>query len=322
MFYSKNENKKLIYCIIALVIFVLLTLFIKKYFKPFFIIIFLLFLCSPVDNILHKFKINNSKVRGIISILLVNLFILIFVIYIGNWLYGIKDIIIQSIIKVVNSINKLDRKLNLNFAALNNELEKYYLGILNSNFLRKGAVYTTDSIVNYFVGNIAAYFILADKYVIFNWTKNFISPKQLEFIVEKAKDIKNILQVEILLIVVTTIETVFGFMALNIENYIILGIICGILDLLPYVGTIIIFVPLILYKISMGDFIIAFGLTCLYILLLINRQIMETKFMSKKLKIHPIFTLVSLYIGLKAFGIIGMITAPLYIIVCKGILEM
>lgn len=322
MFYSKKKNKKLIYCIIALVVFVLLTLFIKKYFKPFFAIVILLFLCSPVYKILSKLNINNRKIKGIVSVVFVNMIILIFIIYIGNWLYGIKDIIIHNIVKVVNSLDKLSKNLNLNFTGLNKEIEKYYFNVLNSNFLRRGAVYTTDSIMNYFVANIAAYFILVDKYVIFNWTKNFISPKQVEFIEEKIKDIKNIIKVEIFLILITTLETIFGLMALNVENYIILGIICGILDLLPYVGTIIMFMPLILYKISIGDYIIAFGLTCLYILLFINRQIMETKFMSSKLKIHPIFTLLSLYIGLKAFGIIGMITAPLYIIVCKGILEM
>ncbi|PRR80255.1 hypothetical protein CLLI_04230 [Clostridium liquoris] len=322
MLYSKNRNKKLIYCFFALVIFVMLTLFIKIYFKPFFIIMFLLFLCSPIYNLLNELHIINKKAMGIISIVFVNILLLIFIIYIGNWIYSVKDIIIDSIVKVVNSLDKLSKSLNINFAGLNKELEKYYYNILNSNFLRKGAVYTTDSIVNYFVGNIVAYFILVDKYVIFNWVKNFIPPKQVNFIEEKFKDIKNIFKVEILLILVTMIETIFGFMALNIENYIILGIICGTLDLLPYVGTIIVFMPLIFYKISTGDFIIAFGLICLYIMLFIIRQIMEAKFMSSKLEVHPIFTILALYIGLKVFGIIGIITAPLYIIVCKSILEM
>ncbi|KAJ51559.1 putative PurR-regulated permease PerM [Clostridium tetanomorphum] len=320
MFYEKY--KKIIYCSISLIIFIIFTVFIKRYFKPFFVIVIFLFLSSPIYDLLSKFEIFSKKVRGLISILFVNMIIFIFLIYIGNWLYSIKDIIIDAILKIVYTLDKLSRNLNLNFSGLNQELEKYYFNILNSDFLRKGAVYTTESIFNYFIGNIVAYFILVDKYVIFNWTKNFISPNGLRFIKEKIKDMEGILKVEILLIFVTTIETIFGLMALNIENYIMLGTLCGILDLLPYLGTIIIFIPLILYKVSIGDFIIAFGLICLYVLLFINRQIMEAKFMSNKLKIHPIFTILSLYVGLKAFGIIGMIFAPLYIIICKSILEM
>ncbi|CDI49364.1 permease [Clostridium tetani 12124569] len=108
-------------------------------------------------------------------------------------------------------------------------------------------------------------------------------------------------------------------MALNIENAVELGMFCGFLDLFPYVGTIIVFLPLILYKILIKNYIIAFGLLCLYILLIINRNIMEAKFVSNTLKVHPIVIISSFYIGFKTFGILGIIIAPLYVLICKSI---
>ena len=118
----------------------------------------------------------------------------------------------------------------------------------------------------------------------------------------------------------TTIQTIFGFVILEIDSAIFLGILCGALDILPYVGTILIFLPLIIYKIYLKQYIIALGLIFLYILLQFNRQIMETKFMSTKLQIHPLLLLLSIYIGGKVFGIVGLLMAPIYVLAVREII--
>ena len=74
-------------------------------------------------------------------------------------------------------------------------------------------------------------------------------------------------------------------------------------------------------KIVSKEYIIALGLLFLYLLLIIMRQIMEARFMSKKLEIHPLLIILSLYIGIKAFGIIGLFMGPLYIICTREILN-
>lgn len=323
MFFKSNcfKYKKLLYCIIVLIIFIFSTIFIKHYFKPFFVIAIVLFMAYPLYNLLCKIKILNKRLCGFISIIAVNAILILFLIYMGNLIYGVKDLIVLTIIKITYTIKNICEVLNIDFNTIYGQFQKYYSNILNSNLLKKGALYTTDSIFNYFIGNIAAYFILVDKYVILNWIEQLISKKQIDFIRAKFKDVKTILKIEVTLVFITTIETIFGFAALNIENFLTLGIICGILDILPYIGTIVIFVPLILYKIALKDYIIAIGLVFLYILLLVNRQIMETRFMSSTLKIHPLITLIAFYLGLKTFGFIGMIMAPLYVIICKNILE-
>ncbi|WP_243108695.1 AI-2E family transporter [Clostridium rectalis] len=319
MIYKTSKYNKLIYCLIALVAFILFTFTIKKYFKPFFVIILMLFLSTPIYNFLSDFNILNKRVWGAVSILLVNFFIIALLFYIGNWIFSIKDILIEKVLKFIGTIEGLSNFFNV--PSINKELEKYYSMILNSNFIRKGALYTTDSIVNYFIGNIMTYFILVDKYVILNWIKTFIPNTKIYMIKEKVQDAKNILKIEIVLVILTTIQTILGLMALNIDNYLVLGILSGILDILPYVGTILIFAPLIIYYISIKNYIIAFGIFCLYILLLVNRQIMETKFISRKFKLHPLPTILSIYIGLKTFGLVGMLLAPLYVIICKSILD-
>ena len=88
-------------------------------------------------------------------------------------------------------------------------------------------------------------------------------------------------------VVVNTIITIAGLSALSVENSIVLGIVCGLLDIIPYVGIFIIFLPLFVYYMRMKQYIIAFGIILLYILLMVNTQMIQTKFMSNKLQIHP-----------------------------------
>ncbi|MEW9093904.1 MAG: AI-2E family transporter [Clostridiaceae bacterium] len=317
-----QENiKKLIYCGILFITFIIFIKVIKIYFKPFFIIIFLLVLSSPINSYLSRYKIINNNVRGLFSIVLVNIIIFAFILYLGNWLFATKDVIINGVLKLLLSIKELLEGLNINSNLLNGELEGYYLKILNSNLLKKSAIYTTDSIINYFVANIVVYFILVDKYVIFNWTKKIMSESKLSFLKNTFSDVKNIIRIEFLIVIAITFETIIGFMILNIDNYFLLGVLCGVLDLIPYVGTILVFLPLILYNISIKNFFLAFGLIFLYILLLINRQIIEAKLMSNKLKIHPLYTFLAFYIGFRVMGTLGIVIMPLYLIFCKSILE-
>ena len=311
----KSNYKKLVNCIILLIFFIILTYLVKMYLKPFLITIVIILLCAPIYNLLCRFKFFGKKFNAVISILIVNVL-----------MFGMMFIIIKYLlVKIQNfnyadldiAMNKISGFININLDELNEKIRTYYYNLVNSAFISKGAAYTTEGVFAYFIGNIAAYFILVDKYVIFNWLKIFIGEEKIDGLISKLETINNIIKIEIVLVIITTIETIFGFMALNIKDAVILGLICGILDILPYIGTIFIFLPLIIYKLSMRQYIIAGGLILLYILLLVVRQIMEAKFISNKLQLHPLLMLISLYIGIKLFGIIGMFMGPLYLISAK-----
>ena len=311
----KSNYKKMVNCIILLAFFIILTYLIKMYLKPFLITIVIILLCGPIFNILCRFKVFGKKFNAVVSILIMNVLMIGIMFIIFKYLF----IKIQSFdyINLETAMNKVSGFININLDELNDKIRTYYYNVVNSSFISKGAAYTTEGVFAYFIGNIAAYFILSDKYVIFNWLKIFMEEEKVSGLVSKLETINNIVKIEIGLVIVTTIETIFGFMALNIKDAVILGVICGILDILPYIGTIFIFLPLIIYKLSMRQYIIAGGLILLYILLLIVRQIMEAKFISNKLQLHPLLLLVSLYIGIKLFGIIGLFMGPLYIITAK-----
>lgn len=319
--FYKHKYSNLIYSIIIFILFFLLALLIKNYFKPFFIILVLFFLCNPIYNFLCKKNIFNENVNSIISIILVNIILFLLIFFIGNFIYNhlilLKSYYYNFKTEIDCFINNINKFLNLNKHIFNKSLNNIATPLLNGDFLRKGASYTTDWLFAYFVANISVYFILVDKYAILENIKKYIGIDEFEKIKDKTGNLKEILKIEGFLVIFTTFQTLIGLKILNINNYLILAMLCGILDMLPYVGTVIIFLPLILYKFHTKNYVILLGLICLYLLLIISRQILETKFISSKLQLPALAIIISLYIGFKVLGFLGLLLGPLYVITLK-----
>lgn len=315
-----KKYKKLIACIIVLIIFILITLLIKKYFKPFFTIVIIFYLAHPLYNFFCKHKIFPYKINAVVSILFINTIFLLIIVLIGNFIlrninvFKIQYLFTKNNFNIPNFSNIIDIK---GFLV---NIKNMIYNIYNNQLVKKSASYTIERLLAYFMGNLMVYFILTDKNTIETNIKIMITENNYNIIKNKFITMSNILRIEICLVIITTIETILGFFILKIQHPLVLGIMCGILDIMPYIGTIIVFIPLTLYKIYNKQYIIGIGLIILYIFLAINRQILETKFMSSKFKIHPLATIISFYIGVKFFGLIGMFMGPLYLLTVKEVI--
>lgn len=122
------------------------------------------------------------------------------------------------------------------------------------------------------------------------------------------KNLKEVFKIEVELIILSSVIIIIGFKVLEIHNGVFLGSLCAILDVVPFVGTAIVFIPIIIYNIIIKEYLLVFGLVWLYLLERFTREILEAKFLSSKLKIHPLIVILSIYIGVKMFGFIGIIS--------------
>ncbi|WP_392486429.1 AI-2E family transporter [Haloimpatiens sp. FM7315] len=314
-----KNYKKLIQCILILAAFIIITLLIQRYFKPFLTIILIFHFSNPIYVFLCNNRIFKNKISAIISIMFVNLFIFLFIILVGNFLFAKINVFMgyDEITQYKNSFNKIWSTFDLdNFIR---DVKVIINNLYSNQFVKKSAFHTTEGVIAYFIGNIIVYFILIDKNKIAMYMQKLITENNYIFLKDKINIMNKIIRVELFLVCITTLETIFGFWILNLTHFLLLGILCGILDIIPYIGTIVVFVPLIFYKFYSKKYIVALGLILLFIFLAVSRQIMEAKFMSSKFKIHPLVAIIGFYIGMKFFGIIGMFMAPLYIITVKEI---
>lgn len=115
----------------------------------------------------------------------------------------------------------------------------------------------------------------------------------------------------------TFLQTLIGFSILGVKYSVILSIVSAVADILPVFGIGLIYLPLALVYLLSGNYFAGIGILILFILISIVRQIVEPKIVSTSLGIHPVATLVAIFIGLKAFGLIGMIFFTFLIVFYK-----
>ncbi|MCP8967430.1 sporulation integral membrane protein YtvI [Ectobacillus ponti] len=123
------------------------------------------------------------------------------------------------------------------------------------------------------------------------------------------------------LVSMTTVIVLIGLLILRVPYAITIALVTGIVDLLPYLGTGAVFVPWILYIWFTGDTAFAIGLLILYIVVIVQRQLMEPKVLSSNIGLDPLPTLIALFVGFQLYGFLGLIIGPTALVVLKTLYD-
>lgn len=97
----------------------------------------------------------------------------------------------------------------------------------------------------------------------------------------------------------------------GIRNGILWGLLAGILDSLPFVGTGIVLVPLGIQQLFYEKYGRAAACFLLYVACIVIREVLEPKLIGQRVGVSPIAILVSLYAGIRLFGVWGIVAGPL-----------
>ncbi len=108
---------------------------------------------------------------------------------------------------------------------------------------------------------------------------------------------------------------------LKYEYAMFVGLVIALVDALPIFGSGFILWPWIAISFFSSDFRMAIGLLILYGLILLTRQIAEPKVLGTQIGMHPLVTLMSMYVGLRIFGMFGFIIGPVVVIIIKSLLK-
>ena len=113
-----------------------------------------------------------------------------------------------------------------------------------------------------------------------------------------------------LLFFMTYVELALGFQILGIPYAPIIGLMVAIFDILPVLGTGGILLPWTVVLLVMKNIPMGIGMFVLYLIITIIRNTMEPKLVGKQIGLHPLATMISLYVGLKVIGFWGMLIFP------------
>jgi predicted PurR-regulated permease PerM len=110
------------------------------------------------------------------------------------------------------------------------------------------------------------------------------------------------------------ITATLGYIIFGVEEFILWGFFTGVFAFFPVVGTMIIWVPLVIYMYASGDTWNAAGLAIFSFVVTGNVDYLARITLLKKMgNVHPLVTVIGVMVGLNLFGFIGLIFGPLLV---------
>lgn len=119
------------------------------------------------------------------------------------------------------------------------------------------------------------------------------------------------------IMILTMTICIIVFRLMGNPYYILSGIAIGLLDALPIFGTGTALIPWTLISCIQGKWGTAAVLAVLYVSCYLLRQILEAKMMGDKVGLSPLETLISMYVGLQLFGLLGLLLGPLGLLIIE-----
>lgn len=116
-----------------------------------------------------------------------------------------------------------------------------------------------------------------------------------------------------IIMLITFSELFFGLSLMGIRNAFPAAAIIALLDMLPVIGTGAILLPWAIIEIIGQNLVTGIGLVILWAVILIIRNIIEPKIVSGQVGLNPIVTLISMFVGAKLFGFLGLFLTPIFL---------
>ncbi len=101
----------------------------------------------------------------------------------------------------------------------------------------------------------------------------------------------------------------------------LIGIGIGIFDAFPVLGSGLILIPWSIISLFNRDLYSAAVLMTLYLACQVVRQCLEPKLLGNRIGIKPVYTLMSMYVGIRLFGFAGFLLGPLGLVIITTIVK-
>lgn len=218
--------------------------------------------------------------------------------------------------------------VNKLFAALESLQQKWGLTLISKNSLSRmgeGLSLYIPRLLNNTVnllGNIAIllfmfYYLLVNSKDIEQYLARIIPLKQYNIRL-LAYETKSLIKASALGIpfisLVQGVTATVGYIIFGLDDYILWGFLTGVFAFFPIVGTMIIWVPLVISMYANGNTWHATGLMVYSLIVTGNIDYLARITILNKIgQVHPVVTVLGVIVGLGLFGFIGLIFGPLLI---------
>lgn len=327
--FFKKLDKLAIFVLIYSLIFITFVNTLS-YTIPFVLaLIFAYLLQKPTNFLTKKFNISKS-ISALITTLILSSLIVFILFYTFTFLSNqivlltktIQGFTFDNYTKVntfINSLQKIYKNLDpAVVSSIEKNISDYSSKILSGTLNISGQLmsfflnffsYIPYLILVFLFTLLSTYFFTKDFYLGKEKLLNLFPSNKAEKILFMISETKRMLLFfclsNVIIIGITFVETLFTYLLFGVNYAIILSFITAFCDFIPIIGIGTVFLPLSFIYFLYGNFYSAIGLLIAYTIISIIRQIIGPKVFSSTLGIHPVASLVALFIGLKAYGVYG-----------------
>lgn len=162
---------------------------------------------------------------------------------------------------------------------------------------------------------ISLYFMVADSETVDRAVKKPFKKTFVDKLAGLKREIKRYVggyvRAQLIIMCISFAILMIGFSIMGIKYALVLALATAVVDTLPFFGSGTVLIPWAAVSFISGSFSTGIRLIIIYLTVLLMRQFVEPKLVSKNIGMHPILTLMSMYVGYRVFSIGGMILGPL-----------
>ena len=311
---------------------------------PFVVALVLTWILNPAINTLEK----RLKVRrNILSMILVILGVAVVGAVVAGLIYAligqilsffqdwqsIWDTVMSGVQAVTNAaqepLSHLPESVALRLSGLGDSLVAW-LGEALSDFLTAAAAWAGSFamslpawVISVVVCIMATYFIAAD-YPNLRAKAIGCIPREFRGFFAHFKRVAQdafggYIKAEFMLSVWVTVVLMVGFWLTGEPYGLLLAVVFGVLDFIPIIGAGTVMVPWAVIDVALGNYSHALGLMAIWVVIIFLRQIGEPKFVGNHTGLSPIASLISIYVGMRVGGVVGMILGPVVCLILWNI---
>lgn len=338
-----DNQKAFIIRVIYIAMILGIVYFSIKYFlpllMPFVIGIFIAFAFRyPIDLIQNRLKIRRVVVAiffliffyAVVGLLLSLIGFKVFN-SIADLFYSLPSLYDKTIEPAINTIAD---NLILHFPGIQTYVEEFLYNINDTIFSFVKTMSSTavtritgiagqlpSLLIKLIFTIVASFFFTIDFYKIGDFIMKQFSGKGKDMVI-KLRDnglgtLGKFIKAYAIIITITFIELSLGFTILRVPNAFALGALVAIIDILPILGTGAVLIPWSIISFILGNFKMGIGILLLYIIITVVRQAIEPKIIGQQIGLHPIITLLLMYVGVQLMGVLGLLMLPIIATIIK-----
>ncbi len=354
-FYEQNKAliKKGLYLVLFFVGIYVCVTYVLGYIAPFLIGYIFSLVLEPLANFVsnsppmkYLFR-NNISIRRTIAAFFCLLVLAVVIVFLGATVTA--QLISQSksfttnlpfyLQETIKAIDKLKVSYNDMFLIIPAELQDTLYESIRAistniastagNSLRHSSTSFVSAIPVFLISLVlcfvSTFFFIKDKAIIRAVIKEQ-SPKWMHTAFSHVRRglfqaIIGYIKAQLIVMSITFSIATVGLTLIRYEYSILVGLLIAFVDALPILGSGSILWPWAALSLISSNYTQAVGLLIIYVCILAVRQIVEPKVLGEQIGVHPLLTLIALYMGLKIFGVFGFIIGPVCVVTLKALLS-